>query len=155
MSAENRKNNDSFPPYPKNVRTASIKGVAKGPRGFAPPPNRIVASYCLELIMNKFQNFRWDMSKTHYFSNKFSKIAESWGSPPQAPLNLRCWWPEVAWFAQIVVFKLIMTKSNFKNQLWRHHYCVTEKRQKPNITRFSILFPSNQNFWPQSFFVLA
>jgi len=25
--------------------------------------------------------------------------------PPPAPLNLRYWWPEVAWFGQIVVFQ--------------------------------------------------
>jgi len=24
-------------------------------------------------------NFSWDMSKMHYFSNKFSKIAKRWG----------------------------------------------------------------------------
>jgi len=29
------------------------------------------------------------MSKTHYFSNKSSKIAKRWDSPPLAPLNLR------------------------------------------------------------------
>jgi len=27
-------------------------------------------------------------------------------------LNLRFWWPEVAWFGHIAVFKLIVTKSN-------------------------------------------
>jgi len=33
----------------------------------------------------------------HYFNNKFSKITK--------PLNLRLWWPEVAWSAQIVIFQ--------------------------------------------------
>jgi len=28
------------------------------------------------------------MSKMHYFSDKFSKIAKRWGSLPPAPLNL-------------------------------------------------------------------
>jgi len=45
------------------------------------------------------------MSKMHYFSNKFSKIAK----------NLQYWWPEVLWFGQNMFFKLIMTKSTSKN----------------------------------------
>jgi len=49
-----------------------------------------------------------------------SKIAKCWGREPPVPLNLRRWWPEVVWFGQIVVFKLIMTKLNLNNQLWRH-----------------------------------
>jgi len=40
------------------------------------------------------------MPKMHYFSNKFSKIAKRWGVPHPAPLNLRCWRPEVAWCGQ-------------------------------------------------------
>jgi len=32
----------------------------------------------------------------HYFSNKFSKTAKRWSSPPSAPLNFRLWWTEVA-----------------------------------------------------------
>jgi len=51
------------------------------------------------------------------------------------------------------VFKLIMTKSNFKKSVltwfqWRHRYYVTEKRYQTNVTRFSTLslFPSYQNF---------
>jgi len=55
-----------------------------------------------------------------YFSNKFSKIAKRWGLSAPAPLNLQYWWPDVTWFGQIVFLKLIMTKSNLKNQLWRH-----------------------------------
>jgi len=53
------------------------------------------------------------MSKMHYFSNKFSKIANAGGFTPTAPLNLQYWWLEVPWFGQIVgILKLIMTKSN-------------------------------------------
>jgi len=44
------------------------------------------------------------MSKMHYFSNKFSKIASRWWISAPAPLNLRFWWPAVAWFGQIVLF---------------------------------------------------
>jgi len=35
------------------------------------------------------------MSKMHYFSNKFSKIAKRWGFPLPAPSFLRFWWSEV------------------------------------------------------------
>jgi len=71
------------------------------------------------------------MSKMHYFSNKFSKFAKRWGFPPPAPLNLQYWWLEVPWFGQIVVLKMIMTKSNFKIFMtsfqWRHRNYVTKK----------------------------
>jgi len=45
------------------------------------------------------------MSKMHYFTNKVQKSPSARDSPPPAPLNLRFWWPKVAWFAQIVVFQ--------------------------------------------------
>jgi len=45
------------------------------------------------------------MSKMHYFSNKFSKIAKRWWLPAPSDLNLQYWWPEVPWFGQIVVFE--------------------------------------------------
>jgi len=54
------------------------------------------------------------MSKIYYFSDKFSKIAKRY---LRAPLNLQYWSLEVPWFGQIVVFKLIMMKVNFKNIL--------------------------------------
>jgi len=41
-------------------------------------------------------NFSRDISKTHYFSNKFSQIAKRCSSPPPRPLQLRFWWLEVA-----------------------------------------------------------
>jgi len=36
---------------------------------------------------------------------KFKKSFSVGGFPPPALLNLRFWWPEVAWFGQIVVFQ--------------------------------------------------
>jgi len=56
------------------------------------------------------------MSKLHYVTNNFSKIAKRWGPLPSMPLkpfniddlNLR-------YLAKLWCFKLIMTKSNFKN----------------------------------------
>jgi len=72
----------------------------------------------------------------------FQKSPSAGGSPPPpALLNLQYWWPEVPWFGQIVVLKLIMTKSNFKNAVmtsfqWRHHHYVTEKRHQNTATNF-------------------
>jgi len=66
----------------------------------------------------------------HYFSNKFSKIAK----------YLQYWWPEVAWFGQIVIFKLIMMKSNFKKQLWRHISDVITITSPKNVTKITSLF---------------
>jgi len=50
------------------------------------------------------------MFKTNYFTNRFSKIVKCLEAD-----SFRCWWSEVAWFGQIVFFKLIMTKSNLKS----------------------------------------
>jgi len=60
------------------------------------------------------------MSKIHYFSNKFSKIAKRWGS------SLK-----FCDLAKFCFFKLIMPKSNFKKIVmmsfqWRHHHYVTK-----------------------------
>jgi len=51
----------------------------------------------IEMLFQIFRlNFSWNMSKMHYFSNKFSKIAKRYrGFPPPATLNLQHWWPEV------------------------------------------------------------
>jgi len=38
------------------------------------------------------------MSKMRYFNKKISKFAKR-------PINLGIWWPEDAWFAQIVFFQ--------------------------------------------------
>jgi len=77
------------------------------------------------------------MSEVHYLSNKFSRIAKRWGISAPATSFLRFWRFEVAWFGQIAFFfKLIMTKSNFKNQLWHHRYYITEKRHQINVTKF-------------------
>jgi len=88
------------------------------------------------------------MSEMYYFSNKFSKIAKRWGLCSPASLNLRFWWPKVAWFGQIVVFQTDYDEIELKeNQLWRHRYYFTEKCHQTNIARFSILDSFQQNFW--------
>jgi len=45
------------------------------------------------------------MSKMHYFSKKFSKIAKHWGLSAPSAFYLQYWWPEVPWFDQKVVFE--------------------------------------------------
>jgi len=69
--------------------------------------------------MKKFQlfrlNFSWDISKTRYFSNKFSRIAKRWRR--NLPSILVTW---SCLICPIVFFKLVMMKSSCKNQLWRH-----------------------------------
>jgi len=56
-----------------------------------------------------------------YFSNKFLKSTKRWGFPLPSPLELQLWWPEFAWFGQIVFFWTDYVKIKFfKNQLWRH-----------------------------------
>jgi len=53
------------------------------------------------------------MSKMHYcYSNKFSKIAERWGSPPSVPSFLRFW--KLRDLAKLCYFKLILMKYNLK-----------------------------------------
>jgi len=32
----------------------------------------------------------------YYFINKFSKIAKCWRLSVPSPLNLQCWWSEIA-----------------------------------------------------------
>jgi len=57
--------------YVQEIEWCLIRGksVARGP---APPP--------IEMLFQIFRlNFSWDMSKMHYFSNEFSKIAKCWG----------------------------------------------------------------------------
>jgi len=55
------------------------------------------------------------MSKMHYFSYKFSKMAKTGSVPPPAPLNLLYWWPEVPWFGQMVVFESDYDKIKLQN----------------------------------------
>jgi len=57
------------------------------------------------------------MSEMQYFSNKFSKIAKRWGSPPPAPVNLRFGALKLRDLAKLCFLKLIMTKSNFKKSV--------------------------------------
>jgi len=54
------------------------------------------------------------MSKMHYFSNKISKIAKRWSSPPQPPLTFDDGDLKLRDLAKLWFFKLIMTKSKFK-----------------------------------------
>jgi len=43
----------------------------------------------IEMLFQIFKlNFSWNMSKMHYFSDKFSKISSAEGFPPPAPLSL-------------------------------------------------------------------
>jgi len=67
---------------------------------------------------NKFQifrlNFCWDMSKMHYFSNKFSKIAKRWGLSAPSPLTFDVGDLKLRDLTKLWFFKLIMMKSNLK-----------------------------------------
>jgi len=55
-----------------NAEWLPTKGVARGWAQRARPPS-------IEMLFQIFRlNFSWDMSKMHYFSNKFSKIAKCW-----------------------------------------------------------------------------
>jgi len=63
------------------------------------------------------------MFKMHFLEKKIQKSPSAGGFPPLlAPLNLRSWWLEVAWFVQ-----------SFQ---WRHRIYVTEKRHQTKVTRF-------------------
>jgi len=94
-------------------------------------------------------NLRWDMSKMHYFSNKFSNIVKRWGlsAPMQRPLTFNIDDFKLRDLATLWFFKLIMTKSNFKKTVitsfqWRHRHYITEKRHQNNAQFFSNLPPS-------------
>jgi len=52
------------------------------------------------------------MSKMHYFSDKFFKIAKRWVFPTPASLNLQYWWPALS--------SVIWSKSGFWSWLWRN-----------------------------------
>jgi len=61
------------------------------------------------------------MSQIHHFCNNFSKIAKRWGLfAPNASLTFNFDDLKLRYLTKLCFFKLIMTKSNFKNQLWRH-----------------------------------
>jgi len=62
----------------------------------------------------------------HYFSNKFSKIAKRRGlSAPQRPLIFNFGELKLRNFAKLCLFKLIITKSNFKKSIMMAFYYVT------------------------------
>jgi len=66
----------------------------------------------IEMLFQIFRlNFSWNMPKMHYFSCKFSKIANH----SQHPLTFSIGVMKFRDLAKLWFFKLIMTKSNFKN----------------------------------------
>jgi len=60
------------------------------------------------------------MSKMHYFSANFSKIARRWGLHPQRSLTSDFGDLKLRGLTKLWFFKLIMTKLTLKNQFWRH-----------------------------------
>jgi len=73
------------------------------------------------------------MPKMRYLNNKLSKIAKRWGQRfPSSPLP-SILWPEVAWFAQIVIFQtnyneieLEKAEAVMTSFQLRHRYYVTK-----------------------------
>jgi len=95
--------------------------------------------------MIKFQifrlNFSRDISKMHYYSNKFSKSSSVGEFPTQPFLTFDFSDLKLRDLGKLCFFKLIMTKSNLKNSVMtsfkqRHHNHVTEKRHQTKVTRF-------------------
>jgi len=81
--------------------------------------------------------------KMHYFSNKFSKIAKH--------LIFNLGDLKLRGLAKLWIFKLIMTKLNFKKTVMtsfqsHHGYYVTEKRHYTNVTRFFYFVHLAKNF---------
>jgi len=120
----------------------ALQGRSQGPKGPGFPP--------IEMLFQVFRlNSSWDMPKMYYkmyyFSNKFSKIAKHWDSPPPAHLNLRFWWPEVTRCGQILFFSSWLWRNRTsKHQLWRHFSNVIAIMSLKNVTKnvtkfFSIL----------------
>jgi len=120
-----------------------LQGRSQGGPG-GPPPSQskccfrflgwISAEICLKCII---------------LVTNFQNSPSAGGSPLPAPLNLHYWWPEVMWFEQIVVFKLIETKSNFKKSVMtsfplRQPDDVTKQRH--NFFPFCPLPPNQQHF---------
>jgi len=91
------------------------------------------------------------MSKMHCFSNKILEIAKRWELSAPAPHTsiLVTWsyviWPNcgfLSWLWRNGTFKKSVTTS-FS---WHRHHYVTEKRHQNNVTKFSILVPSQSKF---------
>jgi len=76
------------------------------------------------------------MSKMHYFSNKFSKIAKRWGlSVLSAPLSFDIGGLSLCDLAKLCFFKLIMAKSDIRKISYdvvsvTSSQLITEKRYK-------------------------
>jgi len=83
----------------------------------------------------------------YYFDNKFLKIAKRWGLSAPSPFNLRFWWLEVAWFAQIVVFQTDYDEIKLQQNQLRYHFSdvivITSPKNVTKLTSqdFSILGP--------------
>jgi len=81
------------------------------------------------------------------------KSPSSGGFPSQALRNLQCWWPEVPWFGQIVVFEADYDEIELKNIVmttfqWRHHHYVTKKRHQNNVKwSWSWFWPDRSWYW--------
>jgi len=85
------------------------------------------------------------MTKMHYFSNKFSKIAKRCrGSPPPASLNLQYWWPVVTWFDQIVFFQVDCDEIELQNISYNVIFVASSLFRQPSdvtkITSHNFLF---------------
>jgi len=101
-----------------------------------------------KIIIKNYQifrlNFSWDMSKMHYFSTEFFKIAKR--ESRQTLKSLEAFRPQLSLtfdfgdlklhdLAKLCFFKLTMTKSNFKKSVmmsfqWRYYHYVLEKRHQ-------------------------
>jgi len=72
---------------------------------------------------------------------------------PPAPINLRFWCPKVARFGQIVLFRTDYDEIKIKkigyDVIFSDVIVITSPKNVIKITlqNFSILSPSNQNFW--------
>jgi len=68
------------------------------------------------------------MKEQLFFSNR-----QALGAP-------QCWWAEIAWFGQIVIFQVdyeeIELQSNSYDVISVSHHYVTEKRHQNNVTNF-------------------
>jgi len=119
-------------------RRLVCKGVARGAQVAWPSP-----STPIEMLFQVFKlNFSWDVPKMHYFSNKFSKKCQALGAlRPQRPTIFNFGELKLRNLAKLWFFKLFMTKSNFKNQSWRHVSDVIAITSQKNVTKIT-----SQNF---------
>jgi len=78
----------------------------------------------------------------------FQKLQALGALRPQRPLIFDFCDLKLRDVAKLCFFKLIMMKSNFKNQLWRHFSDVIAITSPKNVTKItSQNFSIYQNFW--------